>query len=80
MTGTEYHHKRNAPAPSPMAALDLVGASLQGVVALMVLFGAVVWWFGKSYKPTKTALRLPLFLYLNLKSCCFINQHREKPN
>lgn len=47
MAGIENHQKRNAPAPSPMAVFGLVGAVLQGMVALLVLLVAVVHWVCK---------------------------------
>ncbi|MGQ2985361.1 hypothetical protein [Flavobacterium sp.] len=47
MTGIENHNRRNAPAPSPFVLFVVV---LQGVVALVVLFGAVVWRVWKKLK------------------------------
>ena len=44
ITGFENHNKRNAPVPSPVAAIGLVGAVLEGIVVLLVLLVAVVLW------------------------------------
>jgi len=49
MTGIENHHKRNAPV-SLSNDLGLIGAVLQGLVALVVMLIAGIWWALKNYK------------------------------
>ena len=43
MTGIENHHKRNAPI-SLSNDFGLIGAVLKGLVALVVMLGAGIWW------------------------------------
>ncbi|TRW21469.1 hypothetical protein FMM05_20170 [Flavobacterium zepuense] len=49
MTGIENHHKRNAPV-SLSNDLGLIGAVLKGLVALIVMLAAGIWWVLKKHK------------------------------
>ncbi|MGQ2985377.1 hypothetical protein [Flavobacterium sp.] len=72
MAGIESHQRRNAPAPSPMGAFGLVGAVLQGVVALVVIgrgFGVVG--LEKVIKQQRQPCGCLCFLYLNLNPVNF---------
>lgn len=44
MAGIENHQRRNAPAPSPLAALRFIVAVLQGMVALAILLVSILCW------------------------------------
>ena len=48
MTGIQNHQKRNTPPPSLVSSFSLIGAVLQGVVALLVLLVTAVYWVVKK--------------------------------
>lgn len=48
MAGIENHKRRTVPIPSPISGLGLIGAFIEGIIALIVILFAGLRWFLKK--------------------------------